>query len=535
MKRILRQLVIVAVVVIGGATVARFVRSYLQSAPEPFRPPETLPRQGPADSRPTSGSSREREPKANPPPTSAAAPTAAAAPSVRSIELDDPEPVSPEEIPAMTQRIDAPAGAKGGAGKAAAAKPPREPRVRWELIVSDGSEASLEPLPAPERGMRVKIDKLGEGPAWQVQVGRQQLTLTPAKEYIVSFRARAASPRPMTVAVTETAAHFRDLGLVQTVDLAADWRPFRFEFEAAPFAKNAGLHFDLGTSPAQVEIADVVVRSKRWSLKVQPPAAARLEESSEKPGEMRVSIEKADAKDPWRIQLINAGLPIHSGENYAVQFRARADEPRTAICALSGAVDPYPPMGLFKEFSLTKEWQPYRFEFTAEGSAPVSRLYFDLAGSPAAVQLADFAIRSTAWSLRVQPPCKAELVDVPGDPGRLRVEIQQSKADEAWRVQLSHPGLELTKGTRYLVRFRAKAERPRTAFCAVAQSKEPFQNLGLYAELKLSENWVDHRMPFESPTNEKNARLYFDLGGATAPVEFSDVVLEVETPVKPMP
>jgi lysophospholipase L1-like esterase len=127
---------------------------------------------------------------------------------------------------------------------------------------------------------------------------------------------------------------------------------------------------------------------------------------------------------------------------------------------------------------------------------------------------------SAAWALSTQGGARAELA--PPDPsGTVRVGIHEVRGTVTWHVQLSHAGLSLKQGQRYRVRFRARADRPRTIAYGVSQAHEPWEGLGWYREAGVGPEWSEHDETFVAIASESQARMTWDLGADAAAVELT--------------
>lgn len=130
------------------------------------------------------------------------------------------------------------------------------------------------------------------------------------------------------------------------------------------------------------------------------------------------------------------------------------------------------------------------------------------------------------WGLNVSnPSAKASLVRDADHPGVLRVEISSAPTGAAWHIQLAETGLGVTKGVRLAMRFRARADRPRSIVVALARGRAPWSNLGFKDTVTIDTLWRDFAIPVVPTATYPGARLEFDLGAASPSVELSGVAL----------
>jgi sulfatase maturation enzyme AslB (radical SAM superfamily) len=134
----------------------------------------------------------------------------------------------------------------------------------WWLRLDGGNEAALV-LPGEESNVvRVAIQKSTRSAPWDIQLNRATVRLESNRRYIVSFRARAERPRPLTFGVARAAEPWDNLGLYKDVSLTPEWQEFQVGFGPTPDAAYARIHFDLGDSDISVEMAAVGLRSQRF-------------------------------------------------------------------------------------------------------------------------------------------------------------------------------------------------------------------------------------------------------------------------------
>ena len=165
-----------------------------------------------------------------------------------------------------------------------------------------------------------------------------------------------------------------------TEKLRAAW-----DKDASPLGENA----IIDGSFAKVDDATL----KNWTLEVHAENAAKLVKSADKSGGGRVEIGKADQTN-WHIQLHQLNLKIKAGQYYTVQFKARADEPRTIGYYVSQSKDPWRHLGLDAGAGLTKEWKAFRSGFVASADEDAARLTFTLGAGTVAVEITDVSFRT---------------------------------------------------------------------------------------------------------------------------------------------
>jgi hypothetical protein len=94
---------------------------------------------------------------------------------------------------------------------------------------------------------------------WHLQVRQPPIPLKGGRHYQFSFRARADRPRNIAYGVQQDHEPWTNMGLWNTVRLAATWQMFHAVFVATTDEPAARLSFSVSGHPAAVELADVVL------------------------------------------------------------------------------------------------------------------------------------------------------------------------------------------------------------------------------------------------------------------------------------
>ena len=85
--------------------------------------------------------------------------------------------------------------------------------------------------------------------------------------------------------------------------------------------------------------------------------------------------------------------------------------------------------------------------------------------------------------------------------------------------------VEIQKNREYVLRFRARADASRSMAGAVGQTFSPWQTIGLYHQVVLTDEWQDYEMSFRAEADEPHARVFFDLGASAVSVDMAEVTL----------
>ena len=121
---------------------------------------------------------------------------------------------------------------------------------------------------------------------------------------------------------------------------------------------------------------------------------------------------------------------------------------------------------------------------------------------------------------------EAGLVPDPEGADGLRVAIALSQVDKPRHIQLIRKGITIQAKKRYNLGFFARADTHRSMQVGISQVEYPWEGLGLNQEVLLTPEWQPFELEFEASSTYDNARLYFNLGGATIPVNIKAVMLQ---------
>jgi glycosyltransferase involved in cell wall biosynthesis len=131
------------------------------------------------------------------------------------------------------------------------------------------------------------------------------------------------------------------------------------------------------------------------------------------------------------------------------------------------------------------------------------------------------------WRLSVEGDNAAILEFPEGQIGVVRLAIQAASTKVRWHVQLNNEWLSVSANQRYELRFRARADAPRSIAVAVSKAHDPWDSLGLYREIQLVPDWQNFTFGFVASATDDKARIHFDAGGTAVSVELGDVALNI--------
>lgn len=148
------------------------------------------------------------------------------------------------------------------------------------------------------------------------------------------------------------------------------------------------------------------------------------------------------------------------------------------------------------------------------------RAAYDAAFATARQQL-----REARWVLRVSNERVATLAFRDDPEDSVRVTMGDAAIGPTHDVQVNVPHFSVRKHHACRVAFTARADTPRPIDVGVAMGSAPWTGLGWHRTVNLTTEWqtVDER--FMPTTDADDARVHFDVGGSSVPVEIAAVRL----------
>ncbi len=133
--------------------------------------------------------------------------------------------------------------------------------------------------------------------------------------------------------------------------------------------------------------------------------------------------------------------------------------------------------------------------------------------------------RNSKWFLRIAEGNQARLVRSVDGADVVRVEIIRTVSNQAYDTQLNLNGFSVGCDEECVLSFRVRADAPREMAFGFAMGHSPWSSLGLYDHLMLSPEWQHVVRDFRATSEDRDARILFDLGGSDASVEIDAVSL----------
>lgn len=429
------------------------------------------------------------------------------------------------------------------------------PADGWRIAASP--EAAAETWTAPDRPEVVRVRR-ADSPDKSASLTalRALPVLRHRQAYVLEYAARSDRTRLIGVELAQDGQQSPTLGLSVRDRLTDQWHTFRHEFVSSDSVETAQLALELGSFPTAVELGAVSLRPRAWRLTQDAESAARLTSSSAAPTGAIVVTSAADLP-PHGVQLIRDQLPFRKDTRYRLSFRIRAETPREVGCMLVQTREPGQSLGPHTTLTVGTDWRDFSREFVcpiedengglifwlgaAKGEVEIAELKLALADGPTdggEGQLAEGAVSRGRWTLQHRPDRDAQIISSDDQPGMVRVEIIKPGTTR-FGIDVYQDLGALEAHRRYVLDFLARADRPRSMSLGVTQSYEPWDALGLYREVELTDRWQAFRFEFSAAGSDQHARLQFNLGVSNAAVEISDVSLKpavrVAVPYRPNP
>jgi hypothetical protein len=172
---------------------------------------------------------------------------------------------------------------------------------------------------------------------------------------------------------------------------------------------------------------------------------------------------------------------------------------------------------------LRRQWNAWLLQ--KYSGAEKLRAAWSVGGEPLGASLLQPLAASGAWLQEQHAGCRMTVAPEQ-HAGRAALAVKIGQHDETeWHLQLNHTGLRMEQGRYYTIRFTACATQPRKLYLGVGQHHEPWSNLGVYQNVKLTTGWQEFSIGFEATASDANARLTLAIGGSAGDVFLSGVEL----------
>ncbi len=267
-------------------------------------------------------------------------------------------------------------------------------------------------------------------------------------------------------------------------------------------------------------------------------------------GNNYASAEVTSAGTAFSVNISQV-LTLEAGEEYVLNFRARATQDRSIIAGIGFNFAPF--YANVEEVSLTTEWQTFSLTLPAIDSATGedlggenNRIIFDLGAAVGDVHIDDIElllVGGDSANLGEELVQNAQFSDgltgwvftdgavtsvIEGDSSYASAEV--TEAGNAFSVNISQV-VSLELGARYILSFDSRAAVNRTIIAGIGLNYAPF--LANIEEVSLTTEWQSFELTLDTVDDgsgqafgDENNRIIFDLGAAVGNVNISNVSLK---------
>lgn len=129
----------------------------------------------------------------------------------------------------------------------------------WQFELNEDATGTIK---ADDGAIALAATKV-DGTDWHVQAYQTGVEFKDAKEYVVTFKAKASTKRSAQLYAGVNEDDYHSIGLDELIDLTPAWQDFKFTFKADGTAgKNNRLGFIIGQDTGTVYIKDLVLTAK---------------------------------------------------------------------------------------------------------------------------------------------------------------------------------------------------------------------------------------------------------------------------------
>ena len=245
------------------------------------------------------------------------------------------------------------------------------------------------------------------------------------------------------------------------------------------------------------------------------------------------------AGNAYDVNLSQKGLNLTEGTYYKLSFTASSNVSRTAIVGIGLSAEPW--TSQTESIDLTSDSKTYELTLQANFTNTDARVIFDLGAAVGHVVIDNVSLVETTapptGELLTDGDFEAQTVgavsgawygagEIRNDGGGNYYFADVQTAGNAYDVNLSQKGLNLTEGTYYKLSFTASSNVSRTAIVGIGLSAEPWTSQT--ESIDLTSDSKTYELTLQANFTNTDARVIFDLGAAVGHVVIDNVSL-VET------
>ncbi|MFO0945742.1 MAG: carbohydrate binding domain-containing protein [Planctomycetota bacterium] len=356
---------------------------------------------------------------------------------------------------------------------------PTGPLAGWQL--EPANVATISAIADLPQAARIAFSSPGTGG----MLMSPPVAVRSRQPFVLVFECRSDQPRSITAGIRQAGPGGKSLGLAQRLNLTSKWTTYRLNFQANADEANARVVFDFGSDGRATELKQVSLVSEGQNVleagnpsPVPGPAVAAKTETPAAPTNPMPDKPPSPNVSPPSPTPVNPPQP-----------------------------QPSPTAPPTKEN--TSKTQP----MPSEKPAPPP------ANPPATT--------GPSWNLERHEGAQASIVfPTNSEQGMMQVAIQKATGGPSWHIKLTRDAVKLHANHPYELSLEARSLAPKKIAVGVSQAHAPWNNLGVFNDIELKEEWQTLKIPFTPNIDDNNARVFFDLGSDTTGVEIRQVRLQ---------
>jgi len=264
------------------------------------------------------------------------------------------------------------------------------------------NKACLEPIEDDDGGIRIRVQRRIRRYASSIQVELGRANLQAGETYTVALTLRSPSPRPVGVRIRQRSRTFFLPRFRRVIPLTPEWSTYVYEFRATG-GDEAQLLLDVGKCHSWVDIKQAALFpscDRMHSFYLNEGGKGFVEFPVESQNSVRIQpIPGPDAHDA-DVQITKPVLLLRQGVRYSVSFQARASEVREIGFGIGLSRAPWLGLGLYRHVTVSRDWQPYYYEFIASRDCGDARIHFDLGRRDIPVEIDQVVVQQVLHARR---------------------------------------------------------------------------------------------------------------------------------------
>ncbi|MFG0250714.1 MAG: carbohydrate binding domain-containing protein [Phycisphaeraceae bacterium JB051] len=132
-----------------------------------------------------------------------------------------------------------------------------DPKSKWDFRTQGAAKGKLNQ--SANEPMHIAISK-ADGKSYHVELHRPNIHIQDDYSYVLSFKAKAASPRQISVSIMRDREDYRSAGLLKNIKLNTDWQDYEITFQGYKVDPgHTRLTFKMGQTDSDIWLDDVAI------------------------------------------------------------------------------------------------------------------------------------------------------------------------------------------------------------------------------------------------------------------------------------